>query len=110
MAELSNHPSASRKEATLERAIAAFPVLKERDVYVGISAKPRIENGRLKLDDGTEIKVGNLRLTLSQLAQRLDVPPEKLEQSLNMTLELGRFQVSDVDVSDNKVFLRGLVE
>jgi hypothetical protein len=64
----------------------------------------------LKLDNNTQIKLGNLSFSLSELSQKLDIPQEKLEQKLSLSPQLGRLKVNDVEVTDDKVLLRGAVD
>jgi hypothetical protein len=51
-----------------------------------------------------------LKLSISELAQRLGVPQEQLEHKLNLSLQLGKLKVNDMELKDNKVLLRGSVD
>lgn len=77
---------ASEKEA-LQKAIATFPNLKNKEVYVGIEGKPKAENGQLAFDDNTNIKLGNLSFTVLELSNRLGVPKERVEEAINLDLK-----------------------
>lgn len=95
--------------ALVEKALKTFPFLENQKIYVGISGQPRIENGQVKLDQNTKIKLGDLSFSVSELAQRLNVPQEQLEQKLNRSLQLGSLKVNDIELIDNKVRLKGSV-
>jgi hypothetical protein len=97
------------KSAVLEKLLKTFPLLEERDVYVGISGKPRVENGQLQWDDETKIKLGNLSLSINELSGRLGVSPEQLKQELNLPSQLGRLRISDVELQGDRVLLKGFV-
>lgn len=110
LSDLPRHQMANRKQATLERAIATFPFLKNQDIYIGVSGTPQIANGQLKLDDSAKVKLGNLSLTLSELAQRLDITETELKSKLNLSLPLENVKVNDLKLDGNKVLLRGSVQ
>ncbi len=110
MAELSSNQLPESETAALGQVLKTFPFLENKQIYVGISGNPQIENGQLKWDSNTQIKLGNLSLSLSELSQRLGIPQEKLEQKLNLSLPLGRLKVNDIKVINDKLLLTGSVE
>jgi hypothetical protein len=107
---VSQNQLAESERETLGKILKTFPFLENQKVYVAISGKPQLENGQLKLDNNTQIKLGNLSFSLSELSQKLDIPQEKLEQELSLSPQLGRLKVNDVEVTDDKVLLRGAVD
>ncbi len=110
LANISSNQLAEKETEALEKMIKSFPFLENKQIYVGISGNPQIENGQLKWDNNTQIKLGNLSLSLLELSRRLEIPKEKLEQKLNLSLPLGRLKVKDMELIDDKVLLRGSVE
>ena len=110
LAKISSNQLAAKETEALGKIIKSFPFLGNKQIYVGISGNPQIENGQLKWDNNTQIKLGNLSLSLAELSQQLGIPQEKLEQKLNLSLPLGRLKVNDMEVIDDKVLLRGSVE
>ena len=107
LSELPKNQLDENQNAAIEKLVKTFPPLKDRDIYVGISGKPLVENGQLEWDDNTKIKLGNLSLSINELAQRLRVSPEKLKQELNLSSQIGRLTVSDLDVKGDRVLLKG---
>lgn len=105
--EIPRESLGAQERTLLKKVITTFPSLENRDVYIGISGQPKLANGKLQLDDNTQIKVGNLSLTLPELAQRLGVPPEKIEQEL--ALKLHNFDIRDLELVDNQVIVKGSV-
>lgn len=110
LTELPGNQLNPKEIASLEKILKTFPFLANQEIYVAILGKPQIENGQLKWDDNTKIKLGNLNLTISELAQRLGIPQEQIEHKLNLSLQLGRLKVNDMELKDNKVLLRGSVD
>ncbi len=101
---------ATSETKALDKVVKTFPMLENKDIYIGLSGKPKIENGQLRLDENTQVKMGNLSLSLSELSQRLGIPQEQLKQKLSLSLELGRLKVNDMTLINSKVLLRGAVE
>jgi hypothetical protein len=110
LAELPKHKLNQQEVASIEKVLKTFPFLANQEIYVAILGKPQIENGQFKWDDNTKIKLGNLKLSISELAQRLGVPQEQLEHKLNLSLQLGKLKVNDMELKDNKVLLKGSVD
>ncbi|HBB32043.1 MAG TPA: hypothetical protein DDZ80_23780 [Cyanobacteria bacterium UBA8803] len=107
LSELSSNDLATKEKAALEKALATFPFMKDKEIYVGIAGKPIVEDGQLKLGDNPEIKVGNLNFSLAELSQQLNIPEEKLKQKLNLAVNLQKVAINDLELTDNKVVLRG---
>ncbi|MCP2727080.1 hypothetical protein [Limnofasciculus baicalensis] len=106
---LSELPTNGKEKAVLEKALTKLPFAKDRDIYVGLSGKPTIENGKLTLGNNPEVKIGNLSFTVAELANKLGVPQEKLAQKLNIAVEMGQLKVNDMEVKDNQVVFKGSV-
>lgn len=82
-----------------------FPLMFEREVYVGVEGKPTVVNGQLQFDDSLRIRVGNLRLTFTDVAERLGLSEAMLWEKL--TQELGTLQIKDIEVAGDQLRLRG---
>lgn len=100
-----------RKEETaaLTRVVKAFPTLNNREIYIGIEGKPTIENGELKFDENTKLKVGNLSFTQAELSKKLGIPESQIRQVSNIELQLGKLKVNDIELTDDKALLKGSV-
>lgn len=95
------------EKSVLEKLTKAFPHLKDQEVYIGIVGQPEVENHKIKFDDNTLIRVGNLRFPLSELAKRLDIPKADLERSISF--ELGKLKVNHVEFTGDSALLKGSV-
>ncbi|MGB3695611.1 MAG: hypothetical protein WA896_11430 [Spirulinaceae cyanobacterium] len=100
-----NTAELSQQEAKIEQAIAKFPLLKDRDIYVAVEGQPTAINGQLQFDENTLIKVGNLSMTVTETAQRLGVSPDKLLCNLTVKSEL--IQVQDIKFGDEEIIFKG---
>lgn len=99
-----------RERQVVDRVVSTFPMLADRDIYVGIEGQPRIENGQVMLDENTRIRIGNLSLTVPELAKRLGVSSEQLAQQINLTLPLGYLTLDGLEFTGDRAILRGAVE
>lgn len=95
------------EKSVLKKLTKAFPYLKDQEVYIGIVGQPKVENHRIKFDDNTLIRVGNLRFPLSELSKRLDIPKADLERSISF--ELGKLEVNHVEFTGDSALLKGSV-
>ncbi len=96
------------EQSILSQLIATVPGLGERDVYVGVEGTPTVANGQLQLD-GISIRVGNLRWSVADVAQRLGVPPESLQQEIDRQLALHQLTINDIQIAGNSIRIRGSV-
>lgn len=109
LSELPISQTNSKQQAAVEKALTKLPFAKDQDIYVGLSGKPTIENGKLTLGDRPEVKIGNLSFSVAELANKLGVPQEKLAEKLNIAVEMGQLKINDMEVTDNQVVLKGSV-
>ena len=87
-----------------------FPALADRDIYLGIEGSPSIVEGRLILNDDIRIKIGNIRLTVDQIANQLGLSTSQLEEQLNLTLSQGGITLDGIEFVHGEAVLSGLVE
>lgn len=96
--DLSNFPKEKLKgkaRARYDRAVAGFPGLTNRDVWVGVQDKPITVDGYLQFGPDAEVRVGKLTYSLSSAAKRMAMSPAQLRAELN--LELRRLGLVDPD-------------
>lgn len=103
---LQNSNLGTHQKALLNEVTQRFPV-GDRKVYIGVEGKPAIQNGKLHFDENAKIQVGNMSFTIAEVANRLGVPPEKVQDQLNLELKLRGFNASDIDFADGNAILRG---
>jgi hypothetical protein len=110
LSKLSANEIEASERAALEKLLKTFPFLDNQKIYIGISGQPQIDKGEVKWDNTTKIRLGNLSLSLSELSQQLGIPQEQIEQQLTLSPQLGKLKVNDMEVTDDKVVLRGVVD
>ncbi|MCB9752029.1 MAG: hypothetical protein H6713_18810 [Myxococcales bacterium] len=85
--KISKQEMSKRDNATLERALEAFPGLTQRDVYIGVEDTPVTKDGVLQLSPKARLRVGNLTYSLADAAKRMGIPESKLRDDLNKQLQ-----------------------
>ncbi|MBD1843807.1 hypothetical protein H6F89_10420 [Cyanobacteria bacterium FACHB-63] len=103
--ELQNSGLGAQHQALLTQITKKIPV--DRRVYIGIEGKPEIQNGKLHFDENARIQVGNMSFTIAEVASRLGVPPQKVQDQLNLELKLRGLTVKDIDFQDGNAVLSG---
>jgi hypothetical protein len=93
--------------AALSKLTDRLPFLKDRDVYVGLVGKPVVEGQKIKFDEDTQIKVGNMNFTISQLAENLGVSQDKIQQAIDLRLQQQNLQVDRVNLTNNQIEIDG---
>lgn len=92
-----------RQKEVFDRATATFPMFKNRDIYVSLEGNLGYDQGKLQFDQNTKVKVGNVSLTVTELSERLGIPPEKMTQILE--LQLNEFNISHVQLKNSEALL-----
>lgn len=104
---LARNGTPGSQAAALSKVTERLPFLKDRDVYIGIAGKPVVEGSRIKFDKETQIKVGNMKFTISQLAENLGVSEAKIQQAIDLQLQQQNLKVNRVDLSNNQMEIQG---
>jgi hypothetical protein len=106
MKELQNSGLGAQQQALLTEITQKVP-MNDRKVYIGVEGKPEIQNGKLRFDQNAKIQVGDMSFTIAEVANRLGVAPEKVQDQLNLELKLRGLTVKDIDFQDGNAILRG---
>jgi hypothetical protein len=91
----------------LNKLADRLPFIKDRDIYVSMVGKPIAKDGKIKFDRDTQIKVGNLSLTIAELAQNLGVSEDKLDRLVNLQLEQQKMQIESLELDGDKMKIAG---
>lgn len=97
-------------QEALAQLTQKFPILANRDIYVGIKGSPRIEEGRLVLDDNTMVTIGRFQLPLSELANQLGLPKAQIEAQLDQALAQNGINLQDIQIEKGQVVIHGIAQ
>ncbi|QQE66733.1 hypothetical protein GFS31_34340 [Leptolyngbya sp. BL0902] len=90
-----------------QRALGMATLLGNQSLYVGIEGSPRVENGRLVLDPNTQIQVGRINLTLSDLERATGLNADQLSRAASVTLPQTGLTLDGLEFSEGTAILRG---
>jgi hypothetical protein len=107
LAQLAESGTPGSQTAALTKLTDKLTFLKDRDVFIGIVGKPIVEGSKVKFSEDTEIKVGGMNFTISQLADNLGVPPAKIQQMIDLQLQQKNFKIDRVNLSNNGLSIEG---
>ena len=93
--------------AALTKITSKLSFLKGRDVYIGIVGKPTIQGNKIEFDPDTQIKIGSMNFTITQLAENLGVSPAKLQQTIDLQIQQQNFKVNRINVENNGLAIEG---
>ena len=88
---------AATRDPDIAQLLGTVLGLGDREVYVGITGTPIVVNGQLQLDPTMRIQVGNLRFTVTDVAQKLGVSEVKLLPMINQQVHWGQMGIQDVN-------------
>jgi hypothetical protein len=107
LGQLAHNGKPGVQTAALNKLTDKLTFLKNRDVYIGIIGTPIVSGKKIKFGDDTEIKVGNMKFTISQLAKTLGVSPAKIQQMIDLQLQQQNFNVDRVKLDQHGLSIEG---
>lgn len=93
-----------------QQALSMMTLLGNQSVYVGFEGSPRVDNGRLVLDDSSRIQVGRMNLTLNDVSRLTGLDPAQINDTLNVRLPQTGVMLDGLEVSEGAAILRGVVQ
>jgi hypothetical protein len=99
-----------QEKAWIDEINQKFPTLANRKIYVGIEGKPQVDEGQLIFDNSMKVQLGELSFTLTELAERLEVPEAKLQEKLDLKLKVGDLNVQQIEVQGGKAVFKGMIK
>lgn len=85
----------------------AAPILANRDIYVGVIAKPKIQDGQLALDQDLSLQLGQFTLPLADVASRMGISMQDLEQEINTVLTQRGITLNNLEILDDQIVITG---
>lgn len=110
MGDLPTQNLPSEGQRIVQQAVNQLPILRNQDVYVGIEGSPRLENGRLVFDPDTRIRLGNMRLTVPEVARLLGLSPAQLQEQIDLALPQAGLVLDGIEFVDGNAILRGVAQ
>lgn len=94
----------AQEKQVLQRTLNTLPMMRDRDVYVSLEGID-IQGNQLQFSEDTKVKLGDVSLTLAEVAET----GISLEAVQSTNLNLNGLQVTDIQFKDNQALIQGLV-
>jgi hypothetical protein len=107
LGQLAANGTPGSQTAALTKLTDKLTFLKDRYVFVGIVGTPIVDGSKVKFSEDTEIKVGGMNFTISQLADNLGVSPDKIQQMIDLQLQQKNFKIDRVNLGNNGLSIEG---
>jgi hypothetical protein len=76
----------------LGQFLQIFPQFRERDLYLRLEGQPQVKDNKVRLAPDSRVQIGNLTLTLKELAQKMGLSPAQMTQYLTIDAPLPQLQ------------------
>ena len=107
--ELSTQALPGRAQKALDKAFRLMPMLADRPFYLGIEGTPRVEQGRLVLDQDTRVQVGRMNLTLTDVSRLTGLSLDQINHLANQMVAQAGLTLEDLELVDGQIILSGSV-
>lgn len=107
--ELSSQALPPKAQQALDHAFRLMPMLADRPFYVGIEGTPRVEQGRLVLDQDTRVQVGRMNLTLTDVSRLTGLSLDQINHMANQMVAQTGLTLDGVKLTGDQVVLSGSV-
>lgn len=94
-------------QAGLAQLISVAPMLANRDIYFGVIARPRLQDGRLQLAQDLKFKLGQFTLPLSDVADQIGISTSDIEQHLNAVINQQGITLETVEILNDQLVITG---
>ncbi|MGD1856977.1 MAG: hypothetical protein ACFB2W_22310 [Leptolyngbyaceae cyanobacterium] len=108
LAELPREDLSADISDSIDQLINAAPMLANRDIYVGLVARPQVQDGQIDLSQDVNIKLGQFTFPLADVAEQMGFSTDAIEQRLNTLLSQQGLILETVEVLDNQLIIKGV--
>ena len=95
-------------QASLNQLIDTVPMLTNRDIYIGIVARPQVKDGKINLDQDINFRIGQFTLPLADVAKQIGFSTREIEERLNGLLEQHGVTLEAIEILDEQLVITGV--
>ncbi len=107
LSELPTDALPAEGQTAIRQLQERFPILANRDVYIGLSGQPQVQDGQLRFGNDAVIKIGQMSIPVGDAAQQIGLSQAELEAQLSNLLTQQGIRLEDVRVVDGQLMLTG---
>ncbi|ESA37570.1 hypothetical protein N836_35990 [Leptolyngbya sp. Heron Island J] len=108
LAELPRDGLSDELQAGLDQLMQAVPMLTNRDIYIGVIARPQVQDGQISLDQDLGLRIGQFTLPLADVAEQLGFSTHEIEQRLNDLLNQQGLTLDNIEILNEQLVITGM--
>ncbi|MDV3352305.1 hypothetical protein SPB21_22905 [Leptothoe sp. ISB3NOV94-8A] len=108
LSELPREALSTELQTSLDQLTSAVPMLTNRDIYIGIVARPQIQDGKITLNQDLSFKIGQFTLPLADVAEQMGFSTSEIEQRLNGLLDQQGVILETIEILDEQLVITGI--
>ena len=108
LSELPRDGLSEEIQAGLDQLTNAAPMLANRDIYIGIVARPQIQDGEIRLDQDTSFRLGQFTLPLADVTEQMGFSTSAIERRLNDRIHQYGLTLETIEILDEQLVITGV--
>ncbi|MDH3744460.1 MAG: hypothetical protein OES47_05080 [Acidobacteriota bacterium] len=92
-----------KEREAVEKVARYLPFLEDKDLYLAVSGRPAIQDGKVTVEDDLKIKLAFLSVPVGEFADTLGFDPSELQERL--AIDLRPFVATAVEVVDGELLI-----
>ena len=91
----------------LDQLTNAAPMFANRDIYMGIVARPSVQDGKVSLDQDLSFRLGQFTLPMADVAEQMGLSTNEIEQRLNAIVMQQGLTLENIEIVDERLVITG---
>lgn len=108
LSELPRENLSAEIQTGLDQLVSAAPMLANRDIYIGLLARPQVRSGQITLDQDLSLKLGQFTLPMNEVGAQMGFSMKSVEQHLNDILNQQGLSLETIEILDNQLVITGI--
>ncbi|MEM1256135.1 MAG: hypothetical protein AAGI69_27165 [Cyanobacteria bacterium P01_H01_bin.21] len=108
LSELPRDGLSAEVQAGLDQLTSAAPMLANRDIYIGIVARPQIQDGEIRLDQDVSFRLGQFTLPLADVTEQMGFSTSEIERRLNDRIHQYGLTLETIEILDEQLVITGV--
>ena len=91
----------------LDQLTNAAPMLANRDIFMGIVARPSVQDGKVSLDQDLSFRLGQFTLPMADVAEQMGLSTSEIEQRLDALILQQGLTLENIEIVDALLVMTG---
>ncbi|MBT9314274.1 hypothetical protein [Leptothoe spongobia] len=107
LSELPRDGLPAEVQTGLDQLASAAPMLANRDIYIGIVARPQVQDGKLNLEEDMSLKLGQFTFPLADIEDQMGFSTNEVERRLNTLLNQQGVILETIEIFNEQLVITG---